>query len=212
MLPGLLLILALVTTWLVTASLLKRRGAGFVKRNAVALGATFLVTTILGALLKPEREPDPEIVSARPSEPPPEPTASAAPPKPRVVATAAAARPEPAPSPLSVAAPEPVRPWYSGGTLHNATALEWQNASAANKLATCADLVVAMKEKGFLKPEIAERWREIDDYKVPAAALVVAIDKATVGVADPEKNRRMLANQTVSGLAATLVAMMGWIG
>ncbi|MBW2014496.1 MAG: hypothetical protein JRI69_12040 [Deltaproteobacteria bacterium] len=42
------------------------------------------------------------------------------------------------------------RKWYEGGTLHNSTMKEWQRASYSNRLASCADFVVATSE-----------WREI---------------------------------------------------
>lgn len=153
---------------------------------------------ILTLVIACERAPDPEIAAARPSP---------------VVSVAVAVEPQPSrpPSPSPPAA-VPERPWYSGGTLHTASALEWQKADAANKLATAADLVVAMKEKGALKPSLAVQLHSLDAIRVRAAALVVAIDKATVGDADPEKNRRLLANQTVPGLAVTLAAAMGWLG
>ena len=35
--------------------------------------------------------------------------------------------------------------WYQGGTLHNATAREWQAARADNRLATTADFVASLK-------------------------------------------------------------------
>ncbi|MFG6666331.1 hypothetical protein ACGK9R_04395 [Halomonas sp. HNIBRBA4712] len=36
--------------------------------------------------------------------------------------------------------------WYSGGDLHVASALEWQQAGDANKLATAADFVSTMHQ------------------------------------------------------------------
>ena len=38
--------------------------------------------------------------------------------------------------------------WYSGGTLHNASGLEWQQADASNRLATAADMVAAVVKEG----------------------------------------------------------------
>lgn len=36
------------------------------------------------------------------------------------------------------------RKWYEGGTLHKSTMKEWNQASYSNKLATAADIVLAM--------------------------------------------------------------------
>ncbi len=57
------------------------------------------------------------------------------------------------------------RAWYEGGTLHDAGALDWQNASYSNKLATCADIVCYYDSEGLLNPSISNRINSIDDFR-----------------------------------------------
>lgn len=100
--------------------------------------------------------------------------------------------------------------WYSGGTLHNAGALEWQGAAYSDKLATCADFVTAMWQKESLKPQILERLHNVDDVRPLAEELVVFIDTATREDPDADRNRRMFVNQTVGEIAVMGFMMMKW--
>ena len=143
------------------------------------------------------------------------------PPAPPVVVSAAAAAASsspvtvaraPTPPEVPAAAAEPPgKEWYLGGTLHDAGALEWQTATPEDRLATCADLVVRMKESGHLKSSMAGRLKSVDDVRLPAVQLMVAIDKATASEPDPVKNRQLFVNQKVSSLAALNAALMGWL-
>jgi hypothetical protein len=100
--------------------------------------------------------------------------------------------------------------WYEGGTLHKKSALEWQTASKADKLATCGDFVTGMWKNGDLKPAIANRLSTVDDVRPYAQELVDFLDTALKIDPDPEQNRMMFTNQTVSSTAAIGMVMMGW--
>lgn len=105
----------------------------------------------------------------------------------------------------------PLGKWYEGGTLHSKTALDWQNASSANKLATCADFVSGMWDKGELKPSVARTISAVDDFRPYAQQLVDFLDAAFKRSLDPEENRRLFTNQTVASTAAMGMLMMGWM-
>lgn len=102
------------------------------------------------------------------------------------------------------------RSWYQGGTLHSKSALEWQTAWAADKLATCADFVTKMWTNGNLKPSIANNISTVDDVRPYAEELVDFLDAAFKPDPDPEQNRKLFTNQTVSSTAAIGMITMGW--
>ena len=101
--------------------------------------------------------------------------------------------------------------WYEGGTLHSATIDEWRSATPENRLATCAEFVAELWSKGRLREDMAAKIKTPDDLLVPVTALVACIDKATEPEADQKRDKQMYANQNVSGMAATCVAIMGWL-
>jgi hypothetical protein len=113
------------------------------------------------------------------------------------------------------AIPEPRRAaqqaWYEGGTLHDAGALEWQNADPRNKLATAAALLAKLWLSKKLKPKVAIRIHDVDDLMGPSAELVEALNRALEKQADPKLNRQIYTNQKVSEIAALLLVMMGWV-
>jgi hypothetical protein len=77
--------------------------------------------------------------------------------------------------------------WYSGGTLHAANGMEWQQADASNRLATAADMVVAVAKGG----DSAIQYRTLDDVRPYAAQLSACITEATttkVGAMLPVQN------------------------
>jgi hypothetical protein len=102
------------------------------------------------------------------------------------------------------------RKWYQGGTLHKKSALEWQTASRKDKLATCADFVTTKWQNGDLKSSLTNRLSTVDDVRPHAHELVDFLDAAFEPIADPEQNRRLFANQTVSGTASIGMVMLGW--
>lgn len=63
--------------------------------------------------------------------------------------------------------------WFQGGTLHDASIRQWENASYRNKLATAGDWLAATKWKGHLNsPD------DFDRVKLKSQMLVEGIDIA----------------------------------
>ncbi len=112
---------------------------------------------------------------------------------------------------LAVPVTSQAKKWYEGGTLHNASALVWQNARYENKLATCSDIIVTAWKNHYFKPELQSKLTSLDSVKLLANELVKALDIAFSREADPNKNKMMYTNQTVSDSAALLMVMMGWV-
>lgn len=106
---------------------------------------------------------------------------------------------------------EPTRKWYEGGTLATATAIEWQQASTENKLATCSDFIAVFWQKEMLAPRVQSSITSIDDMKPFAFRLVIELDAAFEPDPNPILNRRANANQTVAGTAAALMKMTGMV-
>ena len=109
--------------------------------------------------------------------------------------------------PTSVCAKE----WYEGGTLHNATAIEWQNATFQNKLATCGDFVSTAWQNKSFKPEIQSKITSMNTIMVLAKELVKGLDIAFEKIPDPKQNKITYGNQTVSSSVAILMVMMEWV-
>ena len=103
--------------------------------------------------------------------------------------------------------------WYEGGTLSEASALEWQDAAYANKLATCADIWAALwnRSRGKLSPEVLSSLKSIDDLRPWADALVNELDAAFSKEPDPEKNRIMYSNQEVTETALLIMVLNKWV-
>ncbi len=89
---------------------------------------------------------------------------------------------------------------YGEGTLHNATIREWRKASKANKVATCADFIMAlyMADKITL-PASGKAFS--DGY---AQTLASFIDKEI-------KNGRASDKLEVKAVALAGIMKMGWI-
>ena|SRR6056297_2240789 len=100
--------------------------------------------------------------------------------------------------------------WYEGGTLNDASALQWQDASYSNKLATCADFVATMDSDGQFVASVDNDINTVEDIRPYAEELVTAIDEAFAEEDDPERNRQMYANQSVAETAVILMQLMGW--
>lgn len=101
--------------------------------------------------------------------------------------------------------------WYEGGSLHNANAIEWQQADDDNKLATAGDLIAAAYQKGMLKSSLTNQISGVDDIRPLAEELMNQLDAAFEPESDPEQNQKMYANQKVNESAAMLLMMMGWV-
>lgn len=100
--------------------------------------------------------------------------------------------------------------WYEGGTLTDKGALEWQKATLANKIASSADFVAAMYQKHLFNTTVTSKISNINDLAPYAINLAICLDGATKKKVDPEKNKMIYTNQTISGMAAICVMMMGW--
>lgn len=100
--------------------------------------------------------------------------------------------------------------WYEGGTLTDKTGKEWRNATARNKLASCADMVAALWSRKKLVPVLQSKILSMDDMKVLAQNLSDNLDAAFKPIPDQDVDT-MLANQDVATFATILFATMGWI-
>lgn len=111
------------------------------------------------------------------------------------------------------AAAEPVAAaeWYEGGTLHSASALEWQQASQANKLATAADIAAVAYKNKLFKPEIQNAVTGVNSFLPLATGLVEGLDATFEPDPDPETNRVMFSNQKVNETSVMLMMTMGWL-
>lgn len=100
--------------------------------------------------------------------------------------------------------------WYSGGSLHDKSAIDWQGASSANKLATCADFVsnIWMAEK--FKPQIQSSITSVESLKPYAQEIVDCLDEATKAEPDSLLNSRIYTNQEVASMAAICMILMDW--
>ena len=97
--------------------------------------------------------------------------------------------------------------WYEGGTLHDKTALDWQTASEADKLATSADFVSAVWTKNDFVPKIQNSIQSTDDMKPYAEELVKFLDQVTV--APPGDFGNDLLRRTYEGLKVKKMAESG---
>lgn len=104
--------------------------------------------------------------------------------------------------------------WYEGGTLHQANALEWQQATAANKLATVGDFVAGTYKREGFKPEIQKAIRDegMTGIKVLSEAIVEQMDIAFAPEPDAEENRKLFTNQKVADSAVMIMVLSGFIG
>ena len=100
--------------------------------------------------------------------------------------------------------------WYQGGTLHNKTALEWQVATAADKLATCSDFFANMWDNENLKSSISKELLSVEDVRPYAQELVEFLDAAFKPDPNPDQNRKLFTNQSVAGTTAIGMVTMGW--
>jgi len=89
--------------------------------------------------------------------------------------------------------------WYTGGTLHNKTAMEWHQATYRNRLATSADFITATT------PKEKQRLLFNDDMRLlrqRAEALEACITESTQ---DPET--RIMK---VSEVGAACLVLLGY--
>ena len=72
------------------------------------------------------------------------------------------------------ATPPQVRPWFSGGTVHNADAARWKEVEPHNRLATCADVITTALLALGVNPGLLD----IERIKPWATQLEACLDKA----------------------------------
>lgn len=104
--------------------------------------------------------------------------------------------------------------WYEGGALHKANALEWQQATEANKLATVSDFVAGIYNRNGFKPEIQAAIKSggMPAIKVLSEKLVQELNTAFAPESDPEQNRQLFTNQKVADSAVMIMVISGFIG
>ncbi len=101
--------------------------------------------------------------------------------------------------------------WYEGGTLHKKSALDWQEASDEDKLATCADFVTKIwNDKGFTQ-KVQASMSSTEDRKPYSKKLVVFLDAATKKFPDATKNKQIYTNQKVAAMAIIGMNDLGWL-
>lgn len=100
--------------------------------------------------------------------------------------------------------------WYENGTLHKGTAIDWQNATYRNKLATCADFIANWQIKKSFNSKIAKRLTTLKDIKILARTLVLWIDQAYKPIKDKEQNDKIFANQPIIDAAVMAGISLKW--
>jgi hypothetical protein len=90
--------------------------------------------------------------------------------------------------------------WHSGGTLHAANGVEWQQADASNRLATAADMVAAVVKEGGTNITSST----VEDVRPYAEQLAACITAAT--------QTRAAATLPVQDIAALCVVSLQWQG
>lgn len=103
------------------------------------------------------------------------------------------------------------REWYEGGTLHDATALEWQNASYENKLATSADLIAKLYNDGKLSPKVSSHMKNMNNFRALSDELTKQMDDALKPLQDKKQNEKIYKNQSVVSIAVMSMIKMGWV-
>lgn len=92
--------------------------------------------------------------------------------------------------PVAVPTSPPTRAWYDGGTLHDATAAQWNAANNANRLATASDWVT-----------VITGWDTLEEAREKAEDLKTCVNESAL-VSPPE----MKAPE----IAAMCAILMGW--
>ncbi|UYY86945.1 hypothetical protein [Alcaligenes sp. SMD-FA] len=92
--------------------------------------------------------------------------------------------------------------WYEGGTLHDATLLEWKQATPENKLATIADMVSATYNRESFVPLVQNT---ISSGRMPA---IKKIAETLVGQMDEIANDPTVASPDHMVVEAALMLMI----
>jgi hypothetical protein len=81
--------------------------------------------------------------------------------------------------------------WYSSGTLHHASGLEWRQADARNRLATAADMVAAVVKEGGT----TITYSTVEDFRPYAEQLAACITEATQTGCDRLRSEGLCCNR-----------------
>ncbi len=100
--------------------------------------------------------------------------------------------------------------WFEGGTLTEKGVLIWQEASFKNKIASSSSLVIAMYNNDLLKTSITNDIKKFKKLAPYSIELAICIDGSTKKRATLKENKQTFTLQTVKGMAAICVMLMGW--
>ncbi|NVK42095.1 MAG: hypothetical protein HWE39_12715 [Oceanospirillaceae bacterium] len=107
---------------------------------------------------------------------------------------------------------EPSAPqWTQGGTLVDKGALDWQQASNANKLASCATIISRMVERGILTDKIHNQLTSWDALKIVSVQMQKNLDTAFAPESNKDLNVKLFTSQKVLDTAIMLAITDGWI-
>ena len=109
------------------------------------------------------------------------------------------------------AMPTQAAEWYEGGTLHEASALEWQQGTQENKLATAGYLLGVVASEEMLAPKITGSITELNSFLPLATKLAAQLDVLFEVLEDEEENNATYADQKVVSTAGLLMMLNGWL-
>lgn len=99
--------------------------------------------------------------------------------------------------------------WFEVGNLADKTALDWQQATNENKLASCATLIRNTRDAG----EFNEAITEMVDFQLypMSAQLMLSMDSEFKKDPDPEVNQRIYKDVLIATRAAAIMAKKDWM-
>jgi len=97
--------------------------------------------------------------------------------------------------------------WSSGGTLHVASALTWQQASFQNKRATCSDFVNVL----FSQQRLTFLSLEPHKIKTMSETLTVILNEKFAMSGTESQNKNRYKNKKVSIELAKIIKDIGWL-
>lgn len=107
-------------------------------------------------------------------------------------------------APLSSAGAEM---WSQGGSLHFASALDWQKASYQNKRATSSDFLKALQQQGKLKSDLADPVL----LKQYSEELTAQLNERFEMTGTATENERTFKDKSVSEAISVIAAGNGWL-
>ena len=98
-----------------------------------------------------------------------------------------------------------------GEALHQAGALDWQQATYEDKLEACTVIVAQFWKDGIFVSTLQEKIETTAHVRFLAEKLVEEMDKTMAPLPDAEENRKTYVNQSVGEMAVLTMVMLGWI-